>query len=506
MSVSVGKNSVALPFLSALLFWISFPPINAWPLMWIAPVPLLYYMVQRPLTWRRAGVLYLAAYLLWVANVYWFWFVTPVGMVLAPLYRAFLWPAYAWLLQKIRGPKYVTAPALWVLQEYLALHFPLLGFPFKLIGYSQIEMLAFVQVADMGGVFLVGFLIVMFAALLATAEQSQEKSWRIGAIVGASAIVLSFAYGMIRLSTLEIKEGPKVLLVQPNIPQDVKEIVAQRKETEEEREDRMHKIFAKHMTLTREGLKEPVDLVVWPEATVPGLVLTDRNRRFLEHEESYPWLAGPPAIFKTPFISGASIYELGNRKIYNSAVWMDGGGRVLGRFDKVDLVAFGEYVPDAFSWFVEHFSGLLPNGSPGTDYVVWQVSGMKLGPEICFEGLVPEITREIARKGAQAIVNISNDGWFKSSSELDETLAIARFRSLETRVGFVRSTNTGISALIDPAGRVIAQIDGKEVEGTLVGRVPWTEAGSIYRRVGNLFVLLCGIGMAGLSLYSLTRK
>lgn len=500
-----SKAEHGLPFLSAILFWVSFPPLNGWPLMWLAPVPLLAYILVRPLTWKRAGILYLAAYAAWTMNIYWFWYVTPPGMFLAPLYRAFMWPAYAGLVRWVKGPAWLSAPVLWVLQEYLALVFPVLGFPFKMLGYSQIDMLAFVQIADVGGVWIVGFVIVMFASLVAQAAIQPERlsmwkmrSWRWGAIACAAALLLSFVYGSIRLSTLEIKEGPKLLIVQPNIPQDVKEMVAQQKETGLERYERMERIYRKHIELTRAGLRERVDLVVWPEATIPDFVVVDATGAFLD-KRSYPWLVSPPRQFKTPFLSGCSLYNIDSDRVYNSACLVGEDGKIRGRYDKVTLVAFGEYVPWPFEWFVRQFTPLFPIGSPGPDFVVWEASGVRLGPEICFEGLVPEITSRIARKGAQGIVNISNDGWFKDSSELDETLAMARFRSLESRVGFVRSTNTGISAIIDPAGRITGRIDGKEVDGTLVGRLPLTDSSSVYRAVGDLFVGLCALAALGLA-------
>jgi apolipoprotein N-acyltransferase len=154
-------------------------------------------------------------------------------------------------------------------------------------------------------------------------------------------------------------------------------------------------------------------------------------------------------------------------------------------------VPFAEFVPLAgtFPWIrdlLHRFSGLrLTDMRAGEGFPVWEAAGERFGVQICFEGIFPEISRAIARNGAAFTVNISNDGWFKDSAELDQMLVMARFRAVENRMGFVRATNTGISAFIGPSGRVHAMIEGKEVEGTLTARVRVSESWSLWRAWGN---------------------
>jgi apolipoprotein N-acyltransferase len=460
--------------------------------MWLAPVPLIVYVLRRPLTRRRVLALSLAGYATWAANVHWFWYIAPVGVALAPLIRLFFWPILAALARKIGGPPFLTIPALWVLLEYAGVFIPIFGFPLNLIGYSQVEMRAFVQIADLGGVFFVDFVMMMFASLVAEkfVRLEPSRAWRAGAIGFAAALALSIVYGTARLATLEIRDGPKILVVQPNIPQALKELVQQQKASPEERRSRFESIFRDHMRVTREGLKAfgPVDLVIWPEAAIPNAIFFDPAGLMLPNVARERLLSAARE-FRPAFLTGANAAE--DRRFFNSVLLME-GGKAAGRYDKVRLVAFGEYAPGIFRWFVEYFSELqFEDATAGTDFVVWTVKDARIAPAICFEGLFPDISRRLAGKGAQAIVNISNDGWFKSSGQLDQSLAIARFRSIETRVGFVRATNTGISAIIDPAGRVVAKIGGKEVEGALGGRLPLAAASSLYAAVGDLFVLLC---------------
>jgi apolipoprotein N-acyltransferase len=121
----------------------------------------------------------------------------------------------------------------------------------------------------------------------------------------------------------------------------------------------------------------------------------------------------------------------------------------------------------------------------GEGFPVWEAGGERFGVQICFEGIFPDISRALARNGAAFAVNISNDGWFKDSAELDQMLVMARFRAVENRMGFVRATNTGISAFIEPTGRVHAMIEGKGVEGVLAARVRISGAGSLWRAWGS---------------------
>jgi apolipoprotein N-acyltransferase len=154
-------------------------------------------------------------------------------------------------------------------------------------------------------------------------------------------------------------------------------------------------------------------------------------------------------------------------------------------------VPFAEYVPGAsvlpgLRGLFETVSGLrLDSLRPGEGFQVWPLERWRFGVQICFEGAFPDISREIARMGASFTINISNDGWFGSSAELDQMLIMARFRAVENRIHVIRATNTGISAFIDPTGRIQARIPGKEVQGSLVATLRITEASSLFRTWGN---------------------
>jgi apolipoprotein N-acyltransferase len=203
-------------------------------------------------------------------------------------------------------------------------------------------------------------------------------------------------------------------------------------------------------------------------------------------------LVEPAKISGIDMVIGTLVVEerSGQTDTYtNSAVLVTPEGKIAGRYDKIHLVPFAETFW-LFRPLVRWFSNLaLEEFRAGTGVEVWERGGNRFGAQICYEAIFPEISREIARKGGTFTVNISNDGWFKASGELDQMLVMARFRSIENRMQVIRATNTGISAFIEPTGRVQSklEVDGrcKEVEGVLAGRIRLTEATTLYRAVGD---------------------
>jgi apolipoprotein N-acyltransferase len=209
---------------------------------------------------------------------------------------------------------------------------------------------------------------------------------------------------------------------------------------------------------------------------------------------------------------GTEVWDHGARRLYNSALYVDPREGVIGRYDKVHLVPFGEYIPlreelPFIVDLVQRYSGLsLIDMQPGKGWEVFECRGERFGVAICFEGLFPEITRVYKDQGASFLLNISNDGWFKGSAELDQILQICVFRAVEFRIGVVRATNTGISAFISPDGRIDRVLESpngkrKEIEGVLEGPILLSSSGSLYTEFGDMvlysltFVMGCIILM-----------
>ena len=206
--------------------------------------------------------------------------------------------------------------------------------------------------------------------------------------------------------------------------------------------------------------------------------------------------------FSTPILLGLLTYELTDpkvsplrgrsaRKSYNSAMLLDGEGRVAGLYDKVFLLVFGEYIPfgDTFPKLYEW----LPQAGQfkaGTTIETFAFKGHELGVIICYEDILPGFTRKLTTKDPHVIINVTNDAWFGQTSEPMLHLALAVFRSVENRLWMVRSTNTGVSAFVDANGRIVSKTRLTDPE-ILVEDVPMLRTWTPYRAYGEVFTLLC---------------
>lgn len=197
--------------------------------------------------------------------------------------------------------------------------------------------------------------------------------------------------------------------------------------------------------------------------------------------------------FKTPILYGGITWE-GDLK-YNTAILLDDFGRVVDTYDKNYLLVFGEYIPlgDRFPELYETF----PSGrfEAGTDVKVFDFKGHRIGVMICYEDILPRFTRRLADKDPEVIINVTNDAWFGKNGEPYLHLALAAFRSIESRVSLLRSTNTGVSAVISPIGELVQQtsLEGEEV---MVSEVPMMSGGTVYTQVGDAFAYFLWVWLA----------
>jgi apolipoprotein N-acyltransferase len=422
------------------------------------------------------------------ACFWWVRYTVPIGPYFLGLYKGLY---VALFVSGVRRWGPLSAPVLWVALEYIRSYL-LTGLPWFLIGYTQHDLLHTIQIADVGGIWLVSALVAFVNGALV-----DRRLWP--KVAAAAALGLSWTYGTVRLETLPMTDGPKVGIVQPNIPQDLKLLALDADQGEKVAKE----TYEKHLVLTEKVAGEKPDLIVWPEAAIYFGLRWRRDRLRWIEDDWYDRCIRPSEATGTRTMIGLLVADVepGQRAQYsNSAVYVDPTGTIRERFDKVHLVPFAEYVPlsAALPWIrelIHKISGLrLDNMKAGEGFPTWELLGTRFGTQICFEAIFPEISREIARNGASFTVNISNDGWFRDSAELDQMLAMARFRAIENRIHVVRATNTGISALIEPTGRIQSMIPGREVEGTLAGKVKVTSSSSLYRRGGNWIGWLAVVG------------
>ncbi|MBI5778043.1 MAG: apolipoprotein N-acyltransferase [Planctomycetes bacterium] len=508
----------ALPLLSGILAWLSYPPADISFLAWVAYVPLLFYISEISqqtgsfgkrwlgLLWPvyLGGVLFFMLGLVWLRHVSW------AGLFVLPLVLSLYWVIFAvggYFIMRYFSFFYAAflIPAGWVFLEYLR-SFVLTGFPWLFAGHTQYRWILFIQITDIAGVYGISFVVLLVNMVIFVLIKERLKiKLKTTVLIAITVVIFTCAllYGASRLSGLLVKEGPIIGIVQGNIEQSLKSDP-----------ESAYDIYNKHFDMTNELLKSQPrpDLVVWAETMFPRIIGLD--------EEGLMVLKDTVALCGVPMLIGAltaNESQVKERKfdIFNSAYYLDANGELLNRYDKSHLVPISEYIPfkdtKVFKGIVRavilalselpEVYGMLE----GTNFEPFRLKvkrensktdDYKYGVLICYESIFPELARESVKRGADFIVNVSNDGWFKNSSELDQILAISAFRAVENKTTFVRATNTGISAIIQPSGRiyVLKNKDGKvkEVEGTWAKPLVISEQkGTFYTRWGDYFPYLC---------------
>jgi apolipoprotein N-acyltransferase len=455
-----GKGCL-LALLTSALLWAASPGIPALPqLAWLALVPLFWSLNnQSP---RRAallglicGLAYYLPLLYWIVIVLANFGEVPLpiavlALFLLALYMSGYLALFAFLCAKTRGriPLLIFAPACWVALDLIR-GMLFTGFPWLDLAYTQYNLPQFIQVADLAGHHGLTFLLILANVLIFTlaASLTRREATSPPALIGGAAILLLLAsgYSLWRMHTLPAiihqAEQMEVAAVQGNIPQDQKWQPAFQRET-----------IDTYLRLSGEiFIDRRPQLIVWPETALPFYPY--EHPFFLRlHGE----LTGP---HQTYLLTGAPHREKSSSTeplIYsNSAFLLSPDGQVTGRYDKQHLVPFGEYIPfRRILGFASPLVETLGAFTPGRTNPPLSCQNSRIGVLICFESIFPGISRRQAKDGANLLVNITNDAWFGKSSAPWQHLAMGVFRAVETRKTLVRAANTGISAFIDPLGRI----------------------------------------------------
>ena len=491
---------------SGLVLWTAFPPLEYGVLAWFGLVPLLlafaYAERSRQGLWLSwvFGFTYAALCAHWVNVID--GFSVPAYLVLA-CYISLFPTLFAWLLFRIRQatawPLALIAPPLWVLAEFLQVEVPLLPTPLPLLGYTQYEFIPLIQIASVTSFYGVSFLIVLVNAALADVllllrdrrpgHGSHDASRRL--LAGAVMAAMVFPLAAIAWGTLQLPADGKATepvlrasLVQANIPQAIKW----------QRSERLN-ILNRYRDLSLQVTGEQPDLIIWPETSIPDDL---KRKRFFSRYVGD--LAGETSAY---MLVGSSTGEkgrsadAGDTHVYNSAFLINPAGEIAGEYAKVMLIPFGESVPfgPEFPWP----EWVLPDKTqltPGAAIHLLEVPQGRFGVTICWENLFPGFFRQFVRQGAGFMVNLTNEAWFKDSAAGHMLLASAVFRAVENRVSLLRSASTGVSALIDPYGRITDRVqasDGQDlmVAGVLTVPVPAAGKPAFYTRYGDVFAGIC---------------
>jgi len=286
------------------------------------------------------------------------------------------------------------------------------------------------------------------------------------------------AWRRTQLRALPIAHHLRIGLVQGNIEQDKKWSP-----------DFQETTLARYEQLTREVVARGVDLVAWPETAVPFFFQSD-----VPYQERLLKLVRE---IKTPLLFGSIGWRpkgINTVTLFNRAYLVSSSAEVLGFYDKMQLVPFGEYVPfhDSIFFFLDKLVEGIGDFAAGTTPTVFSLSREKFGVLICYEGIFPDLARRFVAQGANFLVNITNDAWFGRSSAPYLHLVMEAMRAVENRVPVVRAANTGFSAVIDWDGRVRAQTALYET-AVLVEEITWPQVTSFYTMHGDLFARVCAL-------------
>lgn len=539
---------------AALLFCSFFPVALGW-LAWFALVPMLFLIRADISGIKRTLVALLTGLVFFFAAISWMRVAHPamqIAWVALSIYCALYVPLLIGLVRRIERsttlPLALILPTVCIALDYLRSTQPAGGFSWYQMGYSQQGFLTFIQIADLGGVYLVSFLVVAVNAVLFEWVYRSEmvRSWLGGKfsqppISGKRAILtslillmvfgLSLGYGSWRMTSASFTEGPELALNQGDLSQEVRNA---RTAEDGSAIDAIQTMRQHYLGICDLANTRKVDMIIWPETSWPKQFELSENECRLEH----PWLQNQLEKSGTPQLIGLNATEPGGKPRYNSALLLSPQGKMLHRYDKIHRVPFGEYVPlkntlPIVRSFVpyEHEYEV----AEGQSLTRFPVGKHHFGVVICYEDTVPHLARKYVTgedRKVDFFVNISNDGWFKGTQEHEEHFAICRFRAIETRRSVVRVVNMGISGVIDGNGRPLRPIEKevtkkgtiweipadaeelpvsewkkfKKVPGVIFTKVPIDSRGSFYVWAGDWPVVLCFVGTLGMLLTPIVRR
>lgn len=464
---------------------------------------MLVAVCRRSVSWRRAfflglltGAIYFWGTLYWlVATMTSFGgLATPLAVFAATLLVAYLslFPAafsviVNRLTRRLGTAAVLIAPAVWVATE-LGRTYIWDGFPWELLGYSQVRQLPVAQIASVVGVYgLSGFVALVSAGAAFVALDDRRRRWWAAAGIAVLLVGLT-AWGAVRLrrGTLDTQGTVvRVAVIQGNIAQEQKNAAYEG--------DPLlgAAITARYLAMTRAAVARGATFIIWPESSVPFYFDQDPRRaepiRRLAREAHVTILlgsdqieaAGAPAPGRPP-----------DNRYYNAAFVVGPDGRTKAAYRKIHLVPFGEYVPlKRLLFFVGPIVQAVSDFSPGTRAVMLPVAGHKVSTAICYEVIYASLIRDFVQDGSELLTTITNDAWYGRSSAPFQHWEQAAMRSIEEGRFLARAANTGISGFVDPYGRVRQQSRMFD-SAILADDLRFLTDRTIYSRIGDLVAWL----------------
>ena len=472
-----GINEFALlprliiAWLAGAMFMFALAPYQLWFIALISPL-VLYALLLAPMTHARAfliGEMYGMG--LWCGGAFWLYtsihqygntsavlavlMIAVMGLVMG-LFHGLL----AWVFNKYTAKQPFSFASLWVLQEWLKTWL-FTGFPWLFVGYAYTEQMWINSLAPIFGVLAISFLSVFVSASLV---ETIRKRYQF-VILASVLLVASVALWLINPAWTQAKNSPnlKVSLIQGNIPQDLKWLTSYQSKTLE--------IYA---TLSQSEWGQ--DIVVWPEASIPMTQLDAwefiSEVANIAKQTNTSWITGVPYVDNSEYNSATDKHP----PYYNSVIAL--GANAEGLYKKQNLVPVGEYVPfeGLLNWALPDLMGGAISFSEGkANQPPLSAKNNRVGVAICYEVAYPDTTRQNA-KHSDFLLTVSNDAWFGTSAGPLQHLQMVQMRAIETGRWFVRATNTGVTAIINDKGQIVAK--APQFQSTVL-------RGEIQSRTGN---------------------
>jgi apolipoprotein N-acyltransferase len=384
------------------------------------------------------------------------------------------------LYQQRGGSIILFGPPLWVALEWLRSFF-FIGFPWLSLGYSQHGFLNLIQLAEITGVYGISALVIFGNLVVFTL--SQQRGSGQGRLLLTAVVLVCGLWGWgswrrTQLAALPPAHHLRVALIQGNIEQDKKWDLEFQEAT-----------IARYEQLTREAAVQGAELIIWPETAVPFFFQSD-----LPYQKRLLHLVNE---IKVPLLFGSVGWQAKGREsvvLFNRAYLVSAEAEVLGYYDKIKLAPFGEYIPfhDSFLFFLDKLVEGIGDFAPGSVPTVFSLTSEKFAVLICYEGIFPGLTRQFVARGAEFLVNITNDAWFGRTSAPYQHLIMEAMRAVENRVPLLRAANTGFSAVVDIDGRIRNRTNLYQTT-VLVEELAWPQVSSFYTTYGEVFVWLCAL-------------
>lgn len=535
--LSIWERTEVLAIGSAIILWLSFSPIGTGLLGWLAPLGWLQIAMRTaPLTRRDLFWLWISGALFWLVTLqgirlaYW-----PLyfGWIALSLYLAVYTPLFVLttrLLMRRGASLVLAAPLTWVGLEYIR-SYMLSGYCANMLGHSQARFPIAIQLADQLGVYGVSACLMTVACcIILIANRARTKTERPNRSIIYAGIIACILCGQLGYGWWRLRQADELAQQEPLLRVGlIQENTPTMFDMPNDEGKSVKAAWLRYQKATQElaGSSSPLDLVVWPESTftagspwvtpekltglpeslegsqvkMDSFLQWHRTARSEFEFKANMVVDAIDLVAEEPFagnlLVGCDIisYETGDSDFYNGAILANAQGKPIGEYRKMHLVMFGEYLPlgPLLQWLRDMF-GLIMDA--GDEPKCFQVNGVRVSPNICFESMMPRVisgqVRELVRNGQspQVLVNLTNDSWFHGSSMLKHHLDCTILNSVENRRPILVAANSGFSAELDGSGRLLQSL-GIYERGGILAQPKQDSRPGLVQTLGYPFAFLC---------------